>query len=75
MKRERRLISVKEAAAYLGMSESNIYRMLKRGDIKAIKLGSSWYFEYSKIDAWIDAQPAGEVRPELRKPRNKLPKD
>ena len=73
MKRERRLISIKEAAAYLGISESNLYRMLKQGKISAIKIGSGWYFEYSKIDQWIDAQPKGEVRPEGPKPRKKDP--
>lgn len=71
MGRERRLISVKEAAAYLGVSESNIYRLLKRGEIKAIKIGSGWYFEYAKIDQWIDSRPPGETRAEAHTTRKK----
>lgn len=75
MKRERRLITVKEAAAYLGISESNMYRLLKRGDISAIRIGSSWFFEYAKIDAWIDALPKGQVRPEHHRGPKKSSKD
>lgn len=74
MPRERRLISVKEASAYLGISASHMYRLLKRGQINAIKIGSDWYFEYAKLDEWIDAQPKGEVRPEVHPPRKKSPK-
>lgn len=71
MVRERRLISVKEAAAYIGVSASMMYRMLKRGEIEAIKLGSDWYFEYSKIDQWIDSRPKGQVATEAHTPRKK----
>jgi len=47
--------------------------MLKNGQITAIKIGSDWFFEYSKLDQWIDAQPAGKVTPEFN-PRRKSPK-
>jgi len=73
MLKERRLITVKEAASYLNISPSSIYRMLKNGQITAIKIGSDWFFEYSKLDQWIDAQPAGKVTPEFN-PRRKSPK-
>lgn len=74
MKRERRLITVKEAAAYLGISESHLYRMLKDGAITAIKIGSSWFFEYDKIDKWIDSLPPGRVMPDAPHKR-KSPKN
>jgi excisionase family DNA binding protein len=62
--RERRLITVKEAAAYLNISQSTVYRMLARGEITALKIGSDWFFEYAKIDQWLDARPPGKVSPE-----------
>jgi excisionase family DNA binding protein len=51
MPRESRLISLKEAASYLSIHPSTLYRMLKRGEIQAIKVGSEW----------IDAHPPGKV--------------
>lgn len=73
MAREKRLISLKEASAYLGIHPSSMYRLLKRGKIQAIKIGSDWQFEYTKLDEWIDAQPAGKVWPEHHEPRKKDP--
>lgn len=61
MGRERRLIAVKEAAAYLGIHVSTMYRMLKHGEIEAIKVRGEWRFEYAKLDAWIDAQKPGRT--------------
>jgi excisionase family DNA binding protein len=64
--REKRLISLKEAADYLGVSSSTLYRLLKRGLITAFKIGSDWQFEYAKLDEWIEAQPPGSVQSETR---------
>ena len=61
MPRERKLISLKEAADYLGFHPSTMYRMLRTGEISAIKIRTSWYFEYEKLDAWVAAQPRGRT--------------
>lgn len=69
MHRERRLISLKEAADYLGISPSNMYRMLKRGEIETMKIGDQWYFTYEQLDQWIDAQPKAATRAEGKRTR------
>lgn len=75
MHRERRLISLKEAADYLGISPSNMYRMLKRGEIATMKIGDQWYFTYADLDQWIDSRPKGATRADVLPPRKKSPKD
>jgi excisionase family DNA binding protein len=38
----KRLLSVKETAAYLGKSEKTILRMIKSGDLQAYQVGRHW---------------------------------
>lgn len=38
------LLNVQEAMEFLGISRSTIYRMIKRGDLKAYKVGAEWRF-------------------------------
>ena len=40
-------------ARYLRCHTSTIYRLVKRKDIPAFKLGSDWRFLRSDIDKWI----------------------
>ena len=47
--------------------------MLKRGEINAIKIGSDWFFEYAKLDQWIDARPHGVTATEKHPGRKKSP--
>jgi len=70
MPRERRLIVVKEAADYLGISPSTLYRMLKLGRIYAIKIGDEWRFTYEDLDQWIANQPPAQTNPD-RNPHKK----
>lgn len=41
---EEMLLNVQEAMEFLGISRSTIYRMIKRGDLKAYKVGAEWRF-------------------------------
>jgi excisionase family DNA binding protein len=40
-------------AGYLRCHPSTIYRLLKRGQIPAFKIGSDWRFQKSVIDRWL----------------------
>jgi excisionase family DNA binding protein len=46
-------MTVSALADYLGCSQSMIYRLLKRKEIPAFRLGSDWRFFRSAIDEWI----------------------
>lgn len=39
-----RLLTVQEAMELVRISQSTIYRMIKRGDLKAHKVGKKWVF-------------------------------
>ena len=47
------LMTLQEIADYLRLTEVTIYRLLKRRNIPAIKIGRSWRFEKTAIDAWL----------------------
>jgi excisionase family DNA binding protein len=48
----RKLVTVKELSDYLRVHPSTIYRLLKRGELPAFKLGSDWRFNLEAIDRW-----------------------
>ena len=52
-------MSLPEVATYLGMAERTIYVWAQQGKIPAFKLGSSWRFRRSEIDAWLETQRSG----------------
>ena len=53
------LMSLPEVATYLGMAERTIYVWAQQGKIPAFKLGTSWRFRRSEIDAWLETQRSG----------------
>ena len=56
---ERRVFSLKEVAGYLGVHPSSVYRMLKRGEITAYKIGADWKFNLEAIEKWrLEHAPA-----------------
>lgn len=47
------ILTVREAAEYLRVHESSIYRLSKEGKIPAYKVGRGWRFKKDKIDEWL----------------------
>jgi excisionase family DNA binding protein len=48
----KRVLTVKEVADYLHVHPSTIYRMLKRSQLPAFRVGSDWRFNVETIDRW-----------------------
>ncbi len=46
------IMTVAEVAQYLHCSQSTIYRLLKRREIPAFKIGSDWRFLLPDIKQW-----------------------
>ena len=44
------LLSVAEAAKYLGVGRQVVYQLIERGDIKAVKAGKSVVIEKKSLD-------------------------
>ena len=59
MTNERQLMTLPEVATYLGMAERTIYVWVQKNKIPAFKLGASWRFRRSEIDAWLESQRSG----------------
>ena len=53
-KKERtQIMTPKEAAKYLGFHLVTIYRLLKKGEVPATKIGGQWRFKKDVLDTWL----------------------
>ena len=52
------VMNVVDLAEYLKVHRSTIYRLLKRKELPAFKVGSDWRFNRESIDRWrFDRDP------------------
>ena len=49
----RRLVSIREAAAYTGLSPHTLYTMVSQRRIPYVKVGRLTKFDIGLLDAWI----------------------
>ena len=50
------ILTFQETRRYLKISNSTLYRLVQARIIPSSKVGRSWRFKKSKIDAWLDAK-------------------
>ena len=50
---EKRLLTVKEACEYLNISKATLYKLIKKGDLKPIKLSNATRFDVNDIEEFI----------------------
>jgi excisionase family DNA binding protein len=55
-----KVLTLQEVAKYLRVHPSTVYRLAKKGQIPAFKLGSDWRFNLESIDQWLSA---AEIEP------------
>ena len=48
------IITIREVADYLKLTEKTAYRLTAEGEIPGFKVGGSWRFKRSEIEKWID---------------------
>lgn len=61
------VMTVKEVAQYLRVHYSTIYRLLKRNELPAFRIGSDWRFTKGNIDAWRKTQEEKQCpKPKLK---------
>ena len=53
------LMTVEELGLYLRFTRRTIYRLLKQGNIPAIKIGNKWRFNKETIDEWLHENMKG----------------
>jgi excisionase family DNA binding protein len=64
---KRKVLTIPEVSEYLHVSRQTIYRMLRRGDIPAFRIGGDWRFNIEDLGHWIERDSRGP-KPGLRKP-------
>jgi excisionase family DNA binding protein len=47
------VLTLEEAADFLKVHPSTIYRLLKKRQIPAFKIGSDWRFNQESIEQWV----------------------
>ena len=47
------VMTLEEVAQFLHVHPSTIYRMLKKRNIPAFKVGSDWRFNQESIERWV----------------------
>lgn len=50
---EKDIMNLNEVAEFLGLSKSTIYNLLKRKEIPATKIASTWMFNKSVLEKWV----------------------
>ena len=61
------ILTIKEVAEYLKVTERTIYRLAAAKKIPAFKVGGTWRFRQSEIDRWInDQSQAGRKKEGIR---------
>lgn len=53
---EGEILTIKQVAEYLRVTERTIYRLAAAKKIPAFKVGGTWRFRTADIDGWIVAQ-------------------
>jgi excisionase family DNA binding protein len=46
------IMTVRDVANYLRLSEAKVYRLAKEGGVPAFRLGKSWRFRRDLLDEW-----------------------
>lgn len=47
------ILTIRQLAEYLMVSEKTVYRMLDRNELPAMRVGAQWRFRKQDIDAWL----------------------
>ncbi len=55
-----RIMTLKEVANYLRVTEKTIHRLLDRKDIPAARVGKLWRFNIEEIDNWLKERSVPE---------------
>ena len=50
-------LTTDEVMAYLRVNTRTIYRLIRTGDLPAVRVGRQWRFRRVDLDAWLDQAP------------------
>ncbi len=53
------ILTIREVADYLKVTERTLYRLVQDGKLPAFKVGHSWRFRREDLERWISEQSRG----------------
>jgi len=56
-------LTTEEVLEYLQVNLRTVYRLIKAGKLPAVRVGRQWRFRKADLDAWLDSQRPGGIRP------------
>ena len=56
------IMTIREVAACLKLTEKTAYRLAAEGKIPGFKVGGSWRFKRSMIEKWIESEMNRKAR-------------
>jgi excisionase family DNA binding protein len=51
-------LTTEEVLGYLKVNPRTIYRLIRSGELPAIRIGRQWRFRRTDLDEWLDRQRA-----------------
>jgi excisionase family DNA binding protein len=54
------VLTVEQAAEYLGFSNNTVYQMVRDGRLPAVKIGKQWRIKKAILDKILSGQPPTE---------------
>ncbi len=57
------VLTVRDVATYLRLSQAKVYRLAREGGVPAFRLGRSWRFRKDLIDAWMIRETGANLVP------------
>ena len=63
------IMTVKEVAEYLRVSEAKIYRLVKQGVLPVARIGKTWRFRKDLLDEWLKECSRSEAQAQLERSR------
>jgi excisionase family DNA binding protein len=52
----RAFLTIEEVLSYLRVTPQTIYRLIRCGELPAVRIGRQWRFRRSDLDQWLDQQ-------------------
>jgi excisionase family DNA binding protein len=49
-------LTTEEVLTYLKVTPRTIYRLIRTGELPAVRVGRQWRFRQNDLDAWLDGQ-------------------
>ena len=51
-------LTTEDVLAYLKVTPRTIYRLIRTGELPAVRIGRQWRFRRTDLDEWLDRQRA-----------------